>query len=113
MLDMALTVSSSLPTSANVVSSLTCFANISWSRLIDCSGWRRSWLAAARNRDLTRLAYSACRFAASNPSAVCLRSEMSSIASRIFRVARGSSEISSARTSSERVPRGGRSMLIS
>src|SRR5271155_1607825 len=89
MLDMVLTVSSSLPTRLKVVSSLTFLANISCSRLIVCSGWRRSWLAAARNRDLPRLACSACRLAASNASAACLRSVMSSIASRIFRVAPG------------------------
>ena len=72
MLDMVLTVSSSLPTSLKVVSSLTFFANISCSRLIVCNGWRRSWLAAARNRDLPRLACSACRLAASNASATLL-----------------------------------------
>ena len=105
MLDIVLTVSSSLPTSAKVVSSLTFFANNSCSRLIVCSGWRKSWLAAAKNRDLPRLACSACRLAASNASAVRLRSVMSSSASRIFRVVRGSSQISSALTSSDRIPR--------
>ncbi len=113
MLDIVLTVSSSLPTSFNVVSSLTFFANNSCSKLIVCNGWRRSWLAAARNRDLPRLACSACRLAASNASAACLRSVMSSIVSRIFRVVGGSSRISSALTSSDRIPRGGSSASIS
>ena len=85
MLDIALTVSSSLPTSRKVSSSSIFFANISCSRLIVCNGWRRSWLAAARNRDLPRLACSASRLAASNASVTCLRSVMSSIASRILR----------------------------
>ena len=113
VMTVVLTVSSSLPTSAKVVSSLTFFAKISCRRLIVCNGWRRSWLAAARNRDLPRLACSACRLAASNASAACLRSVMSSSASRIFRVAKGSSRISSALTSSDRIPRGGSSTTIS
>jgi hypothetical protein len=39
-IDIALTVLSRLPTSPNVVSSLTFFANISWKRPIVCDGWR-------------------------------------------------------------------------
>jgi hypothetical protein len=74
MLDIVLTVSSSLPTRFRVVSSLTFFANNSCSRLIVCNGWRRSWLAAARNRDLARSACSACRLAASRACAhACVR----------------------------------------
>ena len=113
MLDIVLTVSSSLPTSAKVVSSLTFLANNSCSRLIVCNGWRRSWLAAARNRDLARLACSACRLAASNATAVCLRTLTSSIASRVLRVVGGSSRISNALTCSDRIPRGDSSTSIS
>ena len=55
----------------------TVFANSPWIRASVCSGWRRSWLAAARKRDLATLASSACRLAASSASAVCFRSVMS------------------------------------
>ena len=47
------------------------------SRARVCSGWRRSWLAAARKRDFATLASSACRLAASSASAVRRRSVMS------------------------------------
>ena len=67
----------------------------------------------ARNRDLARLACSACRLAASNATAVCLRSVTSSIARRTLRVVGGSSRISSALTSSDRMPRGDNSTSIS
>ena len=104
MLAIALTVSSSLPTSRKVSSSSIFFDNISCSRLIVCNGWRRSWLAAARNRDLPRLACSASRLAASNASVTCLRSVMSSIASRILRPPSGPSRISRAFSSRRRRP---------
>ena len=51
------------------VSPSTVFASSPCSRASVCSGWRRSWLAAARKRDLATLASSACRLAASSASA--------------------------------------------
>ena len=42
-----------------------------------CSGWRRSWLAAAKKRDFAALAISASRFAAAKSSAVARRAVMS------------------------------------
>ena len=85
MLDIAPTVSSSLRTSFKVPSSMIRFAKMPCSRLIVCSGWRRSWLAAARNRDLPMLACSASALADSNSSPTFFDSVMSSIATRIFR----------------------------
>jgi hypothetical protein len=113
MLDMELTVSSSLPISLKVASSSTFLANISYSKLIVCNGWRRSWLAAARNLDLLRLACSASRLAASSASVACLRSVMSSIASRIFRSPSGPSRISRAFSNSRRQPSSGSSISTS
>ena len=63
--------------------SLIFFARIPRIRLIVCSGCRRSWLAAARKRDLPRLARSACHLAAFNAISARLRSVTSSIATTI------------------------------
>jgi hypothetical protein len=79
--------------------------------LIVCNGWRRSWLAAARKRDLPRLACSVSRLAASNASVACLRSVMSSIANRIFRPPNASSRISRAFSSRSCRPSSGSSIF--
>src|SRR3984893_984251 len=111
--DIALSVSSSFMTSLEQLWSLILFPSIPRGRRRVCSGWRGSWLAAARKRDFPRLACSATSLAASSASLALLRSVMSSIITRIFRVAKGSSRISSAFTSSDRIPRGGSSTSIS
>src|ERR1700730_1406067 len=113
MPDIALSVSSSFATSLEPLWSLILCPSISRSRLSVCSGWRRSWLAAARKRDFPRFACSAKSLAASSASLALLRSVISSIITRILRLAKGSSRISSAFTSSDRIPRGGSSTSIS
>ena len=55
-----------------------------------CKGWRRSWLAAARKRDLPILARSASDLAASSALPSRLASVTSTIATRILRFAEGS-----------------------
>ena len=55
----------------------TIFASSPCTRASVCSGWRRSWLAAARNRDFAALATSACCLASPSSSAVRRRSVMS------------------------------------
>ena len=59
-------------------SSTTRLANKPCNRASDCSGCLKSWLAAARNRDLAALAISACFLAAVSASEMPRRSVTSS-----------------------------------
>ena len=116
MPNRASAVSLSLATSIKASSSflsLIFFAKISRTRLRVCSGCRRSWLAAARKRDLLRLARSACHLALFNVVSARLRSVTSSIAITISQVASDSPRIFSAFSSNTRLPSAGNSISIS
>ena len=113
MLDIVLTVSSSLCTSFSVGSSRTRFSSMPWSRLMVCKGWRKSWLAAARKRDLPILARSASDFAASSALPSRFTSVTSTIATRILRFAEGSSRSTRALIENARRPKPGNSISTS
>ena len=74
---IAPSVSSSRVTSPCALSPVTLRASSPCNSASVCSGWRRSWLAAARKRDLARLAASAACLASSTAAAACLRRVMS------------------------------------
>lgn len=71
MPDMAISASPPRATSSSASLSFTFFPSNPFSRLSVCNGWRRSWLAAARNRDLPRFALSASCWAALARSCAC------------------------------------------
>ena len=78
-----------------------------------CRGWRKSWLAAARKRDLPTLARSASDFAASSALPSRFASVTSTIATRILRLAEGSSRSTRALIENARRPKPGNSISTS